>query len=98
MNHDLKVDHGGLDMASGDITSSANTIQERLTTLESDIRSKVAPNWTGEANTSFVASKAKWDQGMDELRNLLAMIGTSVGTANSEYRATDARSANRFAH
>lgn len=96
MTDNLKVEHGSLDMAAGDLAGSAKTIQDRLDQLESDIKGKVAPNWTGEANNAFIEAKAKWDQGMHELRALLATIGTNVGTANDAYRATDARGASRF--
>lgn len=96
MTDNLKVEHGGLDMAAGDLATSANNIQSRLDQLESDIKGKVAPNWTGDANEAFVRAKAQWDQGMNELRALLNTISTSVGNANQEYRATDARGAGRF--
>ncbi len=98
MNNRLHVNHEGLDMASTSLLSDAGQLQAVLSQLEADIKSKVSANWGGEAQTSFAAAKAKWDAGMDDLRLLLNQIGTTVGHANTEYRASDMRGANRFGH
>lgn len=96
MHDPIKVNYGGLDTASQDLARSAQAIQARLEQLEAELRNRVAPNWDGDAHSAFLRAKAQWDQGMLELRELLARISVSVDHASTEYRATDARGRRRF--
>ena len=92
MSGNLKVNFGALEQASSDIRSGASKIESRIDALESDL-SGLKSDWTGEAQTAYLAAKAKWDQGMNDIKALLADIGTAVATSNADYQS--AENANR---
>ena len=88
MSGELKVNFGGLDTAAADIQSGAGQIESRLDRLESDL-APLRSDWTGAASESYQVAKQKWTQAMTDMRMLLAEIGTSVSTSNSDYQQTE---------
>lgn len=92
---ELKVNFGGLDTAAADIMGSANQIEGRLDTLESEL-APLRADWTGEAAESYQAAKAKWDSGMADMKQLLADIGNAVTQSNSDYKSTESANASRW--
>jgi uncharacterized protein YukE len=45
---------------------------------------------------AYDQAKAKWDQAMSEMTLLLQQASQGVDASNAEYKAADARGANRF--
>jgi early secretory antigenic target protein ESAT-6 len=45
---------------------------------------------------AYDQAKAKWDQAMQEMTLLLQQASQGVDSSNAEYKAADARGANRF--
>lgn len=91
----LKVQFGSLETAAGDIAGSANKLEARIDTLESEL-APMRSSWEGEAQAAYIACKAKWDQGMRDIKALLAEIGTAVSQSNSDYMATEKANAGRW--
>jgi len=92
---ELKVNFGSLDAAAADITASANQIEGRLDSLESEL-APLRSDWTGSASSAYQQAKAKWDQGMTDMKLLLAEIGGAVSTSNSDYQATENQNQSRW--
>lgn len=91
----LRVDHGGLDQAAADLSTSVKNIDDRLNRLESEL-APLRSDWTGQAQQSYAAAKAKWDAAMQDMRTLLDETGRMVAQSNAEYRAADQRGAAAF--
>jgi WXG100 family type VII secretion target len=91
----LRVNHAGLDTAAQDLMTAVKAIDDRLNRLESEL-APLRSDWTGNAQTSYHASKAKWDAAIQEMKNLLAQTSTTVNQSNAEYRAADQRGAASF--
>jgi WXG100 family type VII secretion target len=92
---ELKVNFGSLDAAAADIQGSANQIEGRLDALESEL-APLRSDWTGSASASYQQAKTKWDQGMADMKALLAEIGTAVSTSNSDYQSTENQNQSRW--
>ena len=92
---ELKVNFGGLDTAAADINSSANQIEGRIDQLESEL-APLRADWTGAASESYQQAKVKWDAAMADMKTLLAEVGMSVSTSNSDYQATENANQSRW--
>lgn len=91
----IRVDHAALNQASQDLLTAAKNIDNRLNTLENDLRPLQA-NWSGSAKDSYHQAKSRWDQAIAEMIQLLTQVSTAVEQSNSEYRQADLRGAARF--
>ena len=67
----------------------------RMNQLESELNPLKA-DWNGNAKMAYDQAKAKWDQAMSEMTLLLQQASQGVDSSNAEYKAADARGANRF--
>lgn len=91
----LKVQFGSLEAAAADISGSANKLESRIDTLESEL-APMRASWEGEAQAAYIAAKSKWDSGMRDIKQLLAEIGTAVTSSNSDYMSTEKANAGRW--
>ena len=91
----IKVQHGHLDAGAADVMKAARDIEARLDQLESDLN-PLRNDWNGNAKLAYADAKAKWDQAMSEMTLLLQQASQGVDASNAEYKAADARGANRF--
>jgi early secretory antigenic target protein ESAT-6 len=91
----LRVNHAGLDTAAQDLATTVKEIDDRLNRLESEL-APLRSDWTGNAQTAYVAAKAKWDAAIQEMKEMLAQTSQSVTQSNAEYRAADMRGAAAF--
>lgn len=91
----LRVQFGSLEAASADISGSANKLESRIDTLESEL-APMRASWEGDAQQAYIQCKSKWDQGMRDIKQLLAEIGTAVTQSNSDYQATERANAGRW--
>jgi WXG100 family type VII secretion target len=71
-----------------DIDDRLNRLEQELAPLRSD--------WTGSAQQSYQAAKAKWDGAIQDMRNLLDETSKTVYQSNAEYKAADQRGAASF--
>lgn len=92
---DLTVNYGTLAAAAADLQSSAGQIESRLAELDRSLQ-PLRASWTGEAATAYEAAKAKWTAALNDMKALLAQIGTQVTTTSQNYQATDRNVAGRF--
>lgn len=95
MSGELKVTFGSLEAAAADIMTSANQIEGRLDALESEL-APLRSDWTGSASSAYQQAKAQWDQGMNDMKLLLAEIGGAVRNSNSDYQATESQNQGRW--
>jgi WXG100 family type VII secretion target len=92
---DLKVNFSALSTASADITSGAGQIEARLAEMDKSLQ-PLRANWTGEASSSYEASKAKWTAAITDMKALLADIGRAVDTSGQDYQSTERSNAARW--
>jgi 6 kDa early secretory antigenic target len=96
MNMDgLRVNHAGLDQAADDLYSAVKKIDDRMNRLESEL-APLRSDWSGQAQQAYTTAKAKWDNALREMRDLLDSTSKTVQQSNAEYRAADVRGANSF--
>lgn len=96
MNLDaLRVNHAGLDTAAQDLYTTVKEIDDRMNRLENEL-APLRSDWTGNAQTSYTAAKAKWDWAIQEMKDLLDQTSQSVYQSNAEYKAADQRGAAAF--
>ena len=88
----IKVSFAELEALGGQITSTSTQIESELDSLKSQIANLDAI-WQGSANDGYVATKTKWFQAADDLRQVLASIGTAVSAAEQAYSTTESKNA-----
>ena len=91
----IKVQHSALEEGAVNVMKAKNDIVARLDQLEGDL-SPLRSDWTGNAKMAYDQAKAKWDQAMQEMTLLLQQASKGVDDSRHEYKAADARGANRF--
>lgn len=91
----MKVNFGALDTASADIQNSANQVQGRLDQLDREL-APLRSDWTGSASEAYQVAKAQWTQAMVEMQQVLAQIGTAVGTSNQNYQSAERANTSRW--
>ena len=91
----IHVQHGHLDARAAAVMNAGPDIESRLDQLESELNPRTA-DWNGNAKKAYDQAKAKWDQAMQEMTLLLQQASQGVDSSNAEYKAADARGANRF--
>lgn len=95
MNDNLYVDHSSLDSIVSDLKAAVNAIESRMGELEKDLN-PLQEQWIGSAKDQYQISKAKWDQAINEMQQLLADTAMTVDSSNTEYIAADNRGAKSF--
>jgi len=91
----LRVNHGELDAAAGQMYDTVKKMDQSLNDLENDIAPKVA-TWSGAQQEAYRTSKAAWDWAMQEMRDLLDESHKTVYQSNADYMHADKRGADRF--
>ena len=91
----LRVNHAGLDTAAQDLYTAVKEIDDRMNRLENEL-APLRSDWTGNAQASYHAAKARWDAAISEMRNLLDQTSQTVHQSNADYKAADQRGAAAF--
>ena len=91
----IRVNHAGLDQGADDLYRTVKQIDDRLNRLESEL-APLRSDWTGNAQQAYTSAKAKWDNAILEMRNLLDETSRTVQQSNADYKAADARGAAAF--
>jgi len=92
---DLRVNAASLSAAAGDLRSGATGIQTALDNMDSEL-SQLQSNWDGDAQQAYLVAKQQWTEGMNGMREVLALVGQLVDEANESYTTTDQSNARRF--
>ena len=91
----IRVNHAGLDKASADLANGVKEIDNRLNHLEQEL-APLRNDWTGQAQVSYQQAKAKWDQAINDMKQLLADTSTTVAQSNQDYQSADKKGAAAF--
>ncbi|WP_167736102.1 WXG100 family type VII secretion target [Nocardioides sp. 503] len=91
----IKVNHGAVDQAAADMYQKVKDIDDRMNRLESELE-PLRSQWVGQAQSQYTVSKAKWDNAIQEMRDLLDKSSQTVYQSNAEYQAADKRGAAQF--
>jgi WXG100 family type VII secretion target len=92
MGDNIKVDFGELQALGGQIQSTTSQIESELDSLRQQI-SNLDQLWEGQASSGYQATKQKWFQAADDLRQVLASIGAAVNAAEQAYSSTESKNA-----
>jgi len=92
---DLKVNFSALSTAAADIGSGANQLEQVLANMDRSLQ-PLRANWTGEAASSYEASKAKWTAAITDMKALLSDVGRAVAASGEDYQATERSNAGRW--
>lgn len=91
----IKVSFAELEALGGQIQSTATQIESELDSLKSQI-ANLDQVWQGSANEGYVATKTKWFQAADDLRQVLASIGAAINAAEQAYSQTESKNASAW--
>lgn len=91
----IRVVHDGLDRAADGLTAACRRIDERLDRLEGEL-APLRSDWSGEAQAAYEVARARWEQAMREMRDVLESTSHTVAESNGAYRAADLRGAAVF--
>jgi early secretory antigenic target protein ESAT-6 len=91
----IRVQHAVLDQAAADMHQTVKDIDGRMDRLERELE-PLRSGWSGHAQQTYVAAKAKWDGALREMRDLLDESQRTVYQSNAEYAAADRRGAAAF--
>lgn len=92
---EIKANYATIDQAGSDISDGARQIQETLDAMDAELQ-QLQQNWDGQAQQAYLQAKAKWSEGMNDMRQVLVAIGAHVSDASGSYRATDSSAAQAF--
>ena len=92
---EIKVNYATIDQTGSEITDRSRQLQEILDAMDVELQ-PLRQNWDGEAQQAYLQAKAKWTEGMTDMRQVLAAIGSHVSDAPGSYRATDGSVAQTF--
>ena len=92
---EIKANYATIDQAGSDISDGARQIQETLDAMDAELQ-QLQQNWDGQAQQAYLQAKAKWSEGMNDMRQVLVAIGSHVSDAPGSYRATDSSAAQAF--
>ena len=92
---EIKANYATIDQAGSDISDGARQIQETLDAMDAELQ-QLQQNWDGQAQQAYLQAKAKWSEGMNDMRQVLVAIGSHVSDASGSYRATDSSAAHAF--
>lgn len=92
---DLKVDFGALSTASADISTGANKIQSQLDQMDSSLQ-PLRADWSGSASEAYQSAKSQWTQAINDMKQLLAEIGSAVSNSHDEYHAGEQKNTGRW--
>lgn len=95
MGDQIAVSFGELEALGGQIQSTSQQIESELDSLKSQI-SNLDALWTGSASSGYQATKAKWFQAADDLRQVLASIGAAILAAEQAYNSTEQKNASAW--
>jgi WXG100 family type VII secretion target len=95
MSDGIFVNHASVEQVAADLANGVKKIEERLDRLENELK-PLQSDWEGNAQQAYYQAKAKWDQAINEMKDLLAQTSTAVQQSNQEYQAADKRGAAAF--
>ncbi|GAA1238549.1 MULTISPECIES: WXG100 family type VII secretion target [Oryzihumus] len=80
----FKVEFGALQQAAGDIKAGANNIDSKLQQMDQSL-APLRSDWTGSASEAYTQAKAQWTSAIQDMKQLLADIGTAVDASHQDY-------------
>jgi len=86
MGQPITVDYAAMEEAASVIKSSSKTIEDKLSELDSQLK-KI--EWEGGDREAYLAHKAKWDQAIVDMNQILLQISGAVATARQGYGDTE---------
>lgn len=95
MSEQIKVTFGAMEQLAGDIRGQVAAIEGNLNDLGQQIRN-LEQDWEGGASGGFQATKQKWFDAADNLRQVLARIETAVVQSTDGYNQAETRNAARW--
>jgi early secretory antigenic target protein ESAT-6 len=95
MGDEIAVSFAELEALGSQIQSTATQIESELDSLRQQI-SNLDQVWAGSASEGYVATKQKWFQSADDLRQVLASIGAAVAAAEQAYQSTENKNASAW--
>jgi len=93
MGMPITVDYAAMEEAAAVIKSSSKTIEDKLSELDSQLK-KI--EWEGGDREAYLAHKAKWDQAIADMNQILLQISGAVATARQGYGDTEQSGVNAW--
>jgi WXG100 family type VII secretion target len=90
-----KVEYAILEQGHVDIKTSWGRISTQLNDLTTFIKN-FQSQWSGDASAAYHGQQAIIDQKFDDMANILNAIGTSVSSANDNYKDVERANTNTF--
>lgn len=91
----IRVTHSALNQGAEDISLAGRNIRQHLDDLHSNT-ADLRERFHGEARTAWDTAKAKWDQNMDDVDQILMNIQTLVTRTTVDMGSTDRAAAAGF--
>ena len=82
MGMPIQVNYAAMEEAANVMRNSSKSIEDKLSELASQLN-KI--EWDGDDKAAYQACKAKWDQAIADMNQLLHQIGGAVETARQGY-------------
>jgi 6 kDa early secretory antigenic target len=95
MSDVITVDHPALQQAAADLARAVAASEERIDRLAAEL-APLNGQWYGSAQEAYLEAKAVWESAQQEMRLLLARLGTAVSAAQESYRSADQAGARAF--
>jgi WXG100 family type VII secretion target len=93
MGMPIQVNYAALEEAASVIEGSSRSIEGKLNELDGQLK-KI--EWDGNDREAYSACKAKWDQAIADMNQILNQIGTAVTTAREGYGQTEQAGVNAW--
>jgi len=80
---------GAIEEVTGQIKSFESNMDASLTALYSQFTNLFAADWQGQAGTACDDARRKWNQGADEIRSALALLGVRLAEGSHHIHSLD---------
>jgi len=87
---------GTLEQGQADFVQTFNSLQETVSTLDSQLRGSLA-EWIGSAQEAYYQAKVVWETAEADMANVLSQLGAVIGTAHANYTSAEAANTSLWA-
>jgi len=85
----IKVTSEQLRSVSGQLSTGSDSVEQQLSSMESQVKALVDADWNGAASDSFRDLYDKWHTGAKQVKEALDGISQMLGNAATAYQETE---------
>ncbi len=85
---EIAVNYGTIIKAGEDCDNTGTQLQHSFDSLKDSLKPLIT-NWSGSAKDAYGHAQAEWDKSFEELKQILAQLGSALPRIAESYKGTD---------